>query len=446
MHILGMIAENVKKIRVVEIEPKDRVVKITGKNGQGKTSVLDSIWYALGGKHTLPDKPVRKGASSAKIKLTLGTKDKGAELFVTRTIQPDKTVSLQVEAKDGKRFASPQAMLDEMMGALTFDPLPFVTMKPKEQVNALRSVVKLDINVEELNAASEKDFDERRIVNRDIERLKTEVGTITVQDGLPKEKQDEQQYLDQLTRAGEMNKMAQQIDAERAEFKRKLDTAVGRQEFQKRDIQHTETEIGELEERLSQARELLASRKKVAAEIERDVKAAEEAYTAAPVGKAVDVSALTAELQKVQLVNREIEKRTRREALEKQLKEKQRSADQLTRKMEDREEKKRVAIATAKMPLDDLTFDEEGVLYKGIPLDQAGEAEQLRVSIALAMAANPKLRILRVMHGEALDDDAMAVLAHMAEEHDFQVWVAQVDSSGKVGIVMEDGMVKAEAD
>lgn len=67
---------------------------------------------------------------------------------------------------------------------------------------------------------------------------------------------------------------------------------------------------------------------------------------------------------------------------------------------------------------------------------------RLRVSVALAMAANPKLRIIRIMHGEAMDDDAMTVLAEMAEEHDFQVWVAKVDSSGKVGIVMEDGMVK----
>ena len=57
---------------------------------------------------------------------------------------------------------------------------------------------------------------------------------------------------------------------------------------------------------------------------------------------------------------------------------------------------------------------------------------------------NPKLRVLRILHGEAMDDDSLKILADMAEEHDFQIWMAKVDSSGKVGIVLEDGMVKEE--
>lgn len=446
MHILGLVAENVKKIRVVEIEPKSRLVKITGKNGQGKTSVLDSIWYALGGKHSLPDKPVRKGADRAKIKLTLGTKEKGAELTVQRTIQPDKTVSLQIEAKDGKKFASPQAMLDEMMGALTFDPMQFVTMKPKEQVDALREVVKLGSEIDELNAANTKDFDERRNVNREVERLRTEAAAIVVQDGLPKEKQDESEILAKLTDAGTINEKARKVDAQKAALLVAWNRAKDDVSGAEMRTTTQEMRVIELEKALGKAREDLENQREELKEAKADEKKASAAWKAAPEGELVDVSQLTAELQKVQLANREIEKRSRREGLEKQLKEKQRVADRLTRQMEDREEKKRNAIGGAKMPLPDLTFNEDGVLYKGIPLDQAGEAEQLRVSIALAMAANPKLRILRVMHGEALDDDAMEVLAEMAEEHDFQVWMAKVDSTGKVGIVMEDGMVKAEAE
>jgi hypothetical protein len=33
----------------------------------------------------------------------------------------------------------------------------------------------------------------------------------------------------------------------------------------------------------------------------------------------------------------------------------------------------------------------------------------------------------------------------MAEEKDFQVWIESVDTSGKVGIFMEEGEVKAVA-
>jgi recombinational DNA repair ATPase RecF len=80
MQILGFVAENYKKLRIVEITPKGRIVQITGKNGQGKTSVLDAIWSALVGAKAIPEKPVRKGADKARIKIDLG------ELIVRRDI------------------------------------------------------------------------------------------------------------------------------------------------------------------------------------------------------------------------------------------------------------------------------------------------------------------------------------------------------------------------
>jgi hypothetical protein len=49
--------------------------------------------------------------------------------------------------------------------------------------------------------------------------------------------------------------------------------------------------------------------------------------------------------------------------------------------------------------------------------------------------------VLCIRHGEALDEDGLKILAELAEENDFQIWMARVDSSGKVGIVLEDGMI-----
>lgn len=43
---------------------------------------------------------------------------------------------------------------------------------------------------------------------------------------------------------------------------------------------------------------------------------------------------------------------------------------------------------------------------------------------------------------ELLDDDALAMLAATVKERDFQIWLEKVDSSGTIGIVMEDGEVK----
>ena len=47
MKILRLEASNIKRVRVVEINPDGSVVLVTGRNAQGKSSVLDAIVYAL---------------------------------------------------------------------------------------------------------------------------------------------------------------------------------------------------------------------------------------------------------------------------------------------------------------------------------------------------------------------------------------------------------------
>ena len=48
-------AENVKRIKAVQFTPsEDGLTIIGGKNANGKTSVLDSIVYALGGEKNRP--------------------------------------------------------------------------------------------------------------------------------------------------------------------------------------------------------------------------------------------------------------------------------------------------------------------------------------------------------------------------------------------------------
>ena len=210
-------------------------------------------------------------------------------------------------------------------------------------------------------------------------------------------------------------------------------------EDQRRKVENLEAQLKVAKDAVTAAELALPNLEATAAEKQAE-------YEAAPAGELIDVAALTQQLQEAQLTNREIDKRTRRESLELQLAGKKRESETLTRAIEQREEEKAAALAAAKLPVEGLTFDENRAAYKGMPLDQLGEAEQIRISTAIAMAANPKLRVIRIMHGEALDEDSLAVIAKMAEENDFQVWMAKVDSTGKVGIFLEDGQIKAEGE
>jgi recombinational DNA repair ATPase RecF len=73
MKIVGLQAENFKRLRAISIHPNgDPLVRIVGKNAQGKTSALDCISAALGGERLCPDEPIRRGAETADIQIDLG--------------------------------------------------------------------------------------------------------------------------------------------------------------------------------------------------------------------------------------------------------------------------------------------------------------------------------------------------------------------------------------
>ena len=430
MKILELRAENFKKLRVVEIRPDGNMVNLTGRNGQGKTSVLDAIWFALKGKKALPMKPVRKGTERMKVSLET------EEFTVTRTLGRESAIpTIVLEMKQGKtRDKTPQDFLDELIGELTFDPLEFLSMTPKDQVAALRKTAKLDYDFEAADDQNKTDYDERTGINREVSQLNGQINGMTILDGLPKEKIDESAILKQLNDAGESNRKALEI----SQHKQDLGAEASRIGAEKVRV---ESQISRLNSQIEALRLELAAAEKQLKILASDHLSAETKFEKAPKGETVDTVALTTQLTNAQRTNRAIDQRTEWERLRDLRTAKQKKADALTRQIDAREEKKRDAIAKAKIPVEGITFDESQVLFNGLPLENLGEGEQIRISTQIGMAANPKLRVLCIRHGEALDEDGMKVVAGLAEEHNFQVWMARVDSSGKVGIVLEDGEV-----
>ena len=101
------------------------------------------------------------------------------------------------------------------------------------------------------------------------------------------------------------------------------------------------------------------------------------------------------------------------------------------------------ALASATFPVEGLGFDETGVTFNGVPFSQASSAEQIRVSLAMAMALNPKLRVIRILDGSLLDEDSMRMVADAAKDGGYQVWIERVSDSSESAIVIEDGEVAA---
>lgn len=423
MKIVRLTAENVKKLRTVAIEPDGSVVQITGPNGSGKSSVLDAIYYALAGTKDIPSHPVRKGEKKALIQLDLG------EIVVTRRFTDAGTTTLTVEASNGARFPSPQRMLDDLLGALTFDPLAFSRMDPKKQLEQLRGVVKIDADIDALDVATRADYDLRTEANRTAKSLRAQAEAIAIDPNAPADPIDTDALLTAMQSAADDNAT---LEIRRGRRQQKSEEARRHREA----IAAHQQRVKELEAELAAFRERIAAATEAAEAIEKQV------ADAAPLPAPIDVSAIRQQIEHAQAINQAVANRKRRAAIEGDAEAQEMLAAGLTAAIERRAAERAAAIAAAAMPVAGLSFGDGEVLYNGLPFDQASSAEQLRVSVAIAMAANPKLRVMRIKDGSLLDESGLRTIAEMADAQDFQVWIEQVDTTGRVGIVMEDGAIR----
>lgn len=472
MKILQLSAENFKRISVVQITPTGNLVQITGKNASGKTSVLDAIWATLAGAEHLQAEPIRKGEDKATLKLTLGGPK--PEMIATRTIRKKKdgpgfNTTLTVESADGFRAPQPQQMMDRLLGALTLDPLAFMRLNDKDKFNAMRTFVP-DVDFDDIAAKNRSDYSKRTEVNRDAKKARAAEEAIQVPDSIDAETQsiDEAALTQELAGAGAHNATIerrkerrdghqQMIDAEaealagiQTAANAAIKTSLGRADTRSKEI---EAEITRLRIQLSainQAAEL--EQNEIAAkcsidisQVKTDTTKMREALAAAePLPEPIDTEELTARIATARWTNEAIRQRDQRARHKAEADRLDAEAQALTDAMAARDKQKADAIAKAELPVAGLDFGDGVVTFNGLPLEQASDAEQLRLSIALAMASNSKLRVIRVRDGSLLDDDGMKLLIEMADEKDFQVWIERVASDGKVGFVLEDGALKVE--
>lgn len=423
MRIVGLQAENFKKLVAVEIRPTGDVVSITGRNAQGKTSILDAIWAALAGAEHIQAQPIRAGEKTARIRLDLG------ELKVERRFT-EKGGTLILENAEGARFPSPQKMLDSLIGALSFDPLAFVRMKPRAQYDELRRIAKVAVDFDKLDAANLKDYENRTEINRlaKAARARGEAIAPSVKEGTAAV--DETALLNKLQDAAVHN----QDVAARLATRRGMQTDAQRL---RADAESLRTQAADLRAQADVLDER-AARSLAAAEQKEEALA-----NASDVPAVIDVETVRAELDAAKAINAGVAQLRDRAAHFKNAADLEAEAEGLTAAIAAREKQKADAIMAAQMPVAGLGFGADVVTFNGIPLDQASSAEQLRVSLAIAMAANPKLRVIRIQDGSLLDPDSLAHIEAMAAAGDFQVWIERVDATGKVGIVIEDGMVVA---
>ena len=409
LKIVSLFAENIKRLKAVEISPQGNTVIISGKNEQGKSSILDSIWLAC--KYSAASKqipnPIREGKDHALIVMNIG------DYTITRQFRMngdnEVTTRLSVERANGDTVKSPQALIDGFIGSLAFDPLEFMRQPPKTQREMLAEISRL--NLAELDAQYKQLYDERTELNRQHKSLAANIVQIAPPtDATALVEVDAVVLLNRLEVVRQSQNNARHNHKVVTALREKIDAL-------SKELAETETALKKAitdgamwptEDQLNQEINDITDQIRRASEINSRVKEAKFYNdTTAKISAIQDrLSAVESGLEAI---------KTSRAA----------------------------AIEAADLPIEGLLIEDEGVTFKGQPLSQLSTSQQIKISMVLAMAANPELRVIRIKDGSLLDADNLALIDEIAKNGDFQVWIECVDSTGKVGFYIEDGEIAA---
>jgi len=427
LRIIGIKTENVKRLGIVELTPNEYINRISGANGSGKSSLLDAIEWALTGTSNVASQPVRKGSGKAVIQLDLG------DIVVTRRFFEggNKNGTLALESKANKsRYQSPQQMLDALMGKISFDPLEFLRMHPKKQFEVLQGLVKVDVDLTSLKADYDRDYLRRRELKKERDNEEVRRNAIAVPDNLPKEKVDEAALVKELQEASNYNDGIARQERERNEKASHRDTLSTDIADQRERVAELRAQADQLEAEANDWAKTLA---KVDAEIDK--------WEDLP--KLKNAATLAAKITEARAINQGLDRRRLRDSYTEAIERLDAEIATLSTALKHSEETKTKAIESAEFPVPGLAFGDDEVIYRGFPFAQVSNADQIRASVAIGMATNPELRVMRIKDGSLLDDKSLKIIAEMSHAHDFQVWIEQVSQTGKVGVYLEDGEVKA---
>jgi len=410
--IINLKVSNFKRVTGVEITPHGDVVTLGGMNEQGKSSVLDAIQSVLSGKSAIPEMPVRLGEERSVV--IVETDD----YLAKRVFRPNGTSEITLQNKvTGAKEAAPQKILDTWASSVGFDPLAFMGMKPKEQLERLRQMVGLDFTV--ADAERQRAFDMRTIANRDHKAAQAQYDGMEHYPDAPAVEVTASDLMAEFQAATAKNAtIAKTREAAQVVFLR---------------VESLQKQVESLREQLAKAEKDLLE------ELDRQEKA--KAWLSSDKAQAIDTSPIQQRMKEIETTNAQVRANAARVAKYAEVEKHKTLADELSAKIEALDADKSAQLAAAKFPLHGLSFTGDCVTFHGVPIAQASQAVKIKISVAIAVALNPKMRVMLIRDGAFLDQDNFKLLADLAHEHDFQMWIERVGDGPEVTVVIQDGTV-----
>lgn len=406
--------ENVKRIKAVKLEPTENgLTVIGGNNGQGKTSVLDSIAWALGGNKFKPSSPEREGSvipPNLHIKLSNG-------LVVERK---GKNSDLKVTDPNGNKAG--QLLLDTFIEELALNLPKFMNANDKEKADTLLHIIGVGDTLYSLDEEIKTLMNERLLVGRVADQKKKYADEQPCFDDVPGE----------LISPQELIRQQQEILAKNGENQKKREK-VGLYEAQ---INVKSASIKQLEEQITELNIRLDKERNEKAELEQNL-------TIAKTDALTLIDESTEELENnianIEELNRKIRANMDKEKAEEDAKVEKEKYDELTTQIESKRKERLELLNNADLPLPELSIEDNALTYKGQKWDNMSGSEQLKVATAIVRKLNPNCGFVLIDKLEQMDLNTLKEFGQWLEKEGLQAIATRVGVGEECSIIIEDG-------
>lgn len=410
MKINKLEIENVKRVKAVKIEPAESgLTVIGGRNNQGKTSVLDSIAWALGGDRHRPSQAAREGSIiPPHLHIVMNN---GLEVE-----RKGKNSDLKVTDPTGKRAG--QQLLNEFVEELAIDLPKFMASSSREKAEVLLKIIGVGPQLHELEAQETELYNRRHAIGQIADQKAKFAREMTYYPDAPKEPVSASELIRQqqdiLARNGENQRKRAQAAALLAERNRLAEK-----------VNSLKAELKRYEDQLVQ--------------VDKDMNIA---YQTAESLRDESTAELERNIQDIERINVKVRANLDKDKAEMDAHQYKNEYDNMTAKLNDVRQKKIDLLENAALPLPGLSVADGELTYNGRKWDNMSGSDQLKVSTAIVRRLNPNCGFVLIDKLEQMDLDTMQEFGAWLEQEGLQAIATRVSTGGECQIIIEDGYVK----
>jgi DNA repair ATPase RecN len=430
------------QIEDLSIEPEGRNVVLSGRNGAGKSRVVNAIWSALQWRKMSAqiDQPVMVGRRSAEVQLELipdaldEAESREDQTLVLRRYSVTRTWSAKgttltvcpiCEGECGRPEPSPQQLLDALLGDVSWDVSRFL----QDQKNmAVKILMALGVDIEDEMARRKAAVGARPILSRKIKELQFKVAEYK---GIPAPKTEVEILEMKTALAADRNRLAD-ANLTVSDTREALRTAQNNYAIAQDSLRKAMIRLAQAQADVTEGEQACSNMTEEIADWSLQLSRAEEAMPTD-----VTQEQLDQRVREISEAESALLKNATRSALLAQLKGFSDDYDKETRVIEEVDGLVTRTLAEQAGVLGACSVDEEGeLLVDGVRWADVSTGRQIAFACKVALAASPGLRVLAVPNASLLDEEARDRIRTVAEDKGVQLFL-EVVTGGDLQITEE---------